>query len=73
MADPDVWYKDKGGLEGAYEAGKKHAEAEREKMRVADVKDRWRERRRGRRRERGRNEKKRFHLLLCPFLIPSHS
>ena len=39
MADPDAWYRDKGGLAGAYEAGKKYAEVEKEKMTAADVKD----------------------------------
>ena len=57
MADPDAWYKDKGGLEGAYEAGKQYAEVEREKMRMSDVKDREVAREKKREKKRKRKER----------------
>ena len=59
MADPDAWYQDKGGLEGAYAAGMEYAQGEREKMRVADVKDREvaREKKREKKRKRKEREK----------------
>lgn len=66
MADPDAWYKDKGGLEGAYEAGKEYAEVEREKMRVADVKDR--EVARGKKKEKKRKRKEREKEVRFPQL-----
>ncbi|KAG6865184.1 hypothetical protein C0991_004627 [Blastosporella zonata] len=39
LAEADDWYKSKGGLAGAQAEGKKFAEDERGKMRVADVLD----------------------------------
>jgi ATP-dependent RNA helicase DDX10/DBP4 len=67
MGDPDAWYKDKGGLEGAYEAGNQYAEVEREKMRVSDVKDR--ELAREKKREKKRKKKERERQV-CVFPFP---
>ena len=68
MADPDAWYKDKGGLEGANEAGKQFAEVESGKMRVADVQDRQEAREKKREKKRKRKEKERqqvWFFLFC--------
>ena len=64
MADPDAWYKAKGGLEGAREAGKQFAEKEGGKMRVADVRDR--EEAKDKKREKKRKRKEREKEVCKP-------
>ena len=59
MGDAAAWYRDSGGLEGAYEAGRRFAEAERARMGVADVGDREVAREKKRERKRKRKERER--------------
>jgi len=73
MTDPDAWYKDKGGLEGAYEAGKEYTEVEREKMRVADVKDREVAREKKREKKRKRKEREKEVRFLRHFVLHFHT
>ncbi|KAG6857518.1 hypothetical protein H0H87_002143 [Tephrocybe sp. NHM501043] len=57
LAEADDWYKSKGGLAGAQAEGRKFAEGERGKMKVADVLDK--EEARAKKRERKRKRKER--------------
>ncbi|KAF8909649.1 P-loop containing nucleoside triphosphate hydrolase protein [Gymnopilus junonius] len=61
MADPDAWYKDKGGLEGVKEEGKLFAQEEGLKLRKADVLDKAEAREK--KREKKRKRKRRRRLL----------
>ncbi|KAF9485667.1 DEAD-domain-containing protein [Pholiota conissans] len=57
MADPDAWYADKGGLEGAKEEGMLFAQKEGSKMRVADMVDREEAKAKKQEKKRKRKEK----------------
>jgi len=59
MADPDAWYRDKGGLEGAKEEGKLFAMEEGQKLRKADVVDKAEAREKKREKKRKRKERER--------------
>ncbi|KAF9525281.1 DEAD-domain-containing protein [Crepidotus variabilis] len=56
-ADPDAWYKDRGGLEGAKVAGQQFAAAEGSKMRIADVRDKEEAKAKKQEKKRKRKEK----------------
>ena len=66
MADPDAWFEDKGGLAGAKEEGKKFAEGERGKMKVADVVDKEEARKKKREKKRKRKDKQKE---VCLFFL----
>jgi len=57
MADPEAWYREQGGLQGANEAGRRFAEVESGKMRVVDVRDREEAKEKKREKKRKRKEK----------------
>ncbi|KAG5643333.1 hypothetical protein DXG03_001183 [Asterophora parasitica] len=57
LADADDWYKEKGGLAGVKEEGKKFAEGERGKMKVTDVVDKEEAREKKREKKRKRKER----------------
>lgn len=63
MADPDAWYKAKGGLAGAKEEGQLFAQEESKKMRVADVVDKQEARAKKQEKKRKRKEKEK---MVCP-------
>ena len=60
MADPDAWYKAKGGLAGAKEEGQLFAQEESKKMRVADVVDKQEARAKKQEKKRKRKEKEKM-------------
>ncbi|EDR10552.1 uncharacterized protein LACBIDRAFT_248227, partial [Laccaria bicolor S238N-H82] len=66
MADPDAWFEGTGGLAGAKEEGKKFAEGERGKMKVADVVDKEEAREKKREKKRKRKDKEK---AVCPFFF----
>lgn len=57
VADPDAWYKQKGGLEGAMQEAAMFAQQENVKMRVADVVDKAEAREKKREKKRRRKER----------------
>jgi ATP-dependent RNA helicase DDX10/DBP4 len=57
MANPEAWYREQGGLQGANEAGRRFAELESGKMRVVDVRDREEAKEKKREKKRKRKEK----------------
>jgi ATP-dependent RNA helicase DDX10/DBP4 len=57
LEDGEKWFEERGGLIGAQEEGKKFAEDERTKMKVADVADREEAREKKREKKRKRKER----------------
>ncbi|KAG6811624.1 hypothetical protein H0H92_006588 [Tricholoma furcatifolium] len=57
LAEADDWYKSKGGLAGAQQEGKKFAEDERGKMKIADVQDKEEAREKKREKKRKRKDR----------------
>ena len=70
MADPDAWYRDKGGLEGAKEEGKLFAQEEGQKLRQADVIDKAEAREK--KREKKRKRKEREKAAVCLLTLRLH-
>lgn len=68
MADPEDWYKEKGGLEGVKAEGKKFAEGERGRMRVADAVDKEEAREKKREKKRKRKDKENGVSHSSPYL-----
>ncbi|KAF9011962.1 P-loop containing nucleoside triphosphate hydrolase protein [Cyathus striatus] len=66
LADADDWFKEKGGLVGVQEEGKKFAEGERGKMREADVVDKEEAKEKKREKKRKRKDReKAVRFLIC--------
>ncbi|KAF9045500.1 P-loop containing nucleoside triphosphate hydrolase protein [Panaeolus papilionaceus] len=63
VADPDAWYKQKGGLEGAMQEAAMFAQQENVKMRVADVVDKAEAREKKRERKRKRKEREKATMM----------
>ncbi|KAF9564064.1 DEAD-domain-containing protein [Agrocybe pediades] len=64
MADPDAWYKEKGGLEGAKQEGKLFAQEEGAKLRQADVIDKQEAKAKKQEKKRKRKEREKAALAL---------
>ncbi|KAF9070409.1 P-loop containing nucleoside triphosphate hydrolase protein [Rhodocollybia butyracea] len=60
VANADDWVHEKGGMEGVFEAGNKYAEAERGKMKIADVLDKQEARDKKKEQKRKRKERERM-------------
>ncbi len=69
MADPEAWYREQGGMQGANEAGRRFAELESVKMRVVDVRDREEAKEKKREKKRKRKEKETDRQVI-PFEFP---
>lgn len=69
LEDGEKWFEERGGLVGAQEEGRKFAEGERTKMKVADVVDREEAREKKREKKRKRKERERAVSVLLGVLI----
>lgn len=73
LAEADDWYKSKGGLTGVQEEGKKFAEDERGKMKLADIMDKEVAREKKREKKRKRKERERGEVCAHFWFLCIHS
>lgn len=64
LEDGEKWFEERGGLSGAQEEGRKFAQGERDKMKVADVVDREEAKDKKREKKRKRKEREREAVSL---------
>lgn len=69
LEDGEKWFEERGGLVGAQEEGKKFAEGERGKMKVADIVDRQEAKEKKREKKRKRKEREK-NVSAFPCLLP---
>lgn len=60
IANAEDWVNEKGGIEGVVEEGNKYAEAERGKMKIADVWDKQEAKEKKKEKKRKRNEREKM-------------
>lgn len=69
LEDGEKWFEERGGLLGAQEEGRKFAEGERSKMKVADVMDREEAKEKKREKKRKRKDRERAVSISSPPLV----
>jgi ATP-dependent RNA helicase DDX10/DBP4 len=66
LEDGEKWFEQRGGLSGAQEEGRKFAQGERDKMKIADVVDREEAKDKRREKKRKRKEREKEAVSLRP-------